>query len=301
MSESDFSKGLNRVFRRDAIKKSLEENPGQINTNRVREIEGQNFTHELTRALTEQLYVAEADKIKLLEVITQEIRERLQRDDLTLVLLGSAAHGGKEVKNIMLGKNYGDNEVDYALLTDTPITDAEAEMVHNEVSALFIPTAQSLHLERPDSYRPCGFHNAIHERSTNINNPINLAQEIVEAIEDNRQLVEDGILEYSEILDEITRYLVVYLEPSVPPEVNDYNIHQLLQALSLIKDDNPENFYIIKQEIIREWKKVHRLKDKHLAGKKEWADQRTADFVNKVGESSSQAMSKPLEEILDQV
>lgn len=128
-----------------------------------------------------------------------------------------------------------------------------------------------------------------------------MAREIVDAIEENRQLVESGILEYSEILDEITRYLVVYLEPSVPQEVNEQNLDKLLHTLALIKDDNPENFQIIKQEILREWQKVHRLKDKHLTGKKEWTDKRTAKFVKNVGDISSKAMSKPLEEIFDQV
>lgn len=123
MSEPDFSEQLNRVFRREAIKQSLEENPNVIDTKRVRGLENQKYTHELTRALNEQLYVAESDKIRLLEVVTQQLRENLQRYDLTIVLLGSAAHGGKEVKNIMLGTKYGDNEVDYALLTDSPITD----------------------------------------------------------------------------------------------------------------------------------------------------------------------------------
>lgn len=302
-SESDFSKWLGRVLRRDAIGKNFDAQGGgkAIETRNIRAIEEQDQRHEVNQGLVEQLNVVEPNTDRLLNSLIWELREKLNRQDLTIVLLGSAAVGGKTIKNILVGEKVGDNELDYALLTDTLVSSADATTIHAQFEALLVPTARELNLLRPDSYRACGTHNAIYERYVNAHDPQVLAEEINQAIDENRKLVEDGLLDFSEILDEISRYLIIYFQPSYPAEVNQNNIQVVLDALSLINQANPNNFQIIKQDLLREWQKNHRLKEKHLTGKKAWTDDRTAKFVKNVGESSSQAMSQPLENLLDQV
>lgn len=254
---------------------------------------------DLIKKLQTEILIPEKAKARVLAKLSEELQAHFNSPDLALVMLGSASHGGGEIKRHMYPDQELSREIDYGLLSDEALSQQDAEMVHEFVQERMPFIAQDLGLEHASDYHPCGFTNAILVRSLNLESSIDLAKDLTQIITDNQKVVQDGLLEYSDILDETVEQLILYYHPSFPLDVNQRNLRILHDALKKIYTDNPSYWQIIVDELTRQWMIVHRIKDKHLTNKKNWEDTKTHDFVSRVGQESSISMARPFIDLLE--
>lgn len=294
-SIGNFKKNMLRLLTRATIKNEQKKTGSLLENVR----KGKKQRSELIDRLTSEVIVVDEEKAAVLLALSEMLRRHFHRPDITLILLGSAGHGGSDVKKIIHSNEKTiDNEIDYALLTDEHISDSDAAQIQTFIQKSIKDVASRLGVSSPDTYRPCDFHNAEHMRKTNIDTPNIVAEQIAQAIDEAIPLVQANVLEYPEMLDEISEELVLYLQPSFPQETNHENTYKLLEALRMIYEYNPEYWEIMTDEILRQWKIIHKIKTKHITKKKPWSDTRTQDFVSTIEDSSSDAMSEPLKKLL---
>ncbi len=92
-------------------------------------------------------------------------------------------------------------------------------------------------------------------------------------------------------IDELASNLIVYLTPSIPPEVNQKHRNLIIRVLAEIKQRDPSKWQFIMDTISILWHHVHQLKPKHFYDGT--TDRRTEFLVSQVAAKSAAAMSKP--------
>ncbi len=249
MSADQWSEKMARLLKREVIGRELESGSGvSVAKSRAREFaQGAKLRQTIEQLLNSELIVEEK-RAKLAAQIGLELRNKFpELVNLSLVLVGSGIHGGSVVRE--LTENYEDTDLDWGVIADDgPITSEDerrliVEYVNQEIKKL----APQFGL--PDDFRGCPYYNAkkLYCRTFPTVNHCY-----------------DYLWNGPSIRFEARNPLMLAFQPSFPDDTLERQRDFVLDALHRLWRAYPATWQERVDEMVKEWKEHHTLKEKHL-------------------------------------
>lgn len=243
--QQNWNRDLQRIIRRGAIRRGIKKS-NSLNEiiDATRKFEDQFEVKKRTKKLINEDFSIDEEKRN----VARRLREHLvaggvERRGFAIVILGSAIHGGNMVRKLVMGKkNYFD-----------PNSDIDLGILADEMDASFandITEKAMLFFRNEKRFKLCLYMNPSKLKSSNIGS-------VKDAIE---------ILNQVNKIGSVTKFdpLLLFFEPSIPPEINQNNRSLILEALSIIYQKDKRKWSNICRSILSGWKEIHYIEYKHI-------------------------------------
>lgn len=233
--------------------------------------------------------VVDAVALEAVTVIEQVIaREFPQLTGVSIVLLGSSAHGGAVARTLFQENEPSGQEeprdFDWAVLSDTKFDDKTMLLLLTE-------TRRAFRTKFGDSLESCYRFNPYIVRTTNLKS-VNEAKEVLlDLIEYPFKSKSLYIWDFAEV----ERFLL-FLQPSVPAHTNEKNQTLLKNALRQLTAQQPETAARITTVIESIWNQSIMLKEKHFTNSR--MSHRDQKLIETIVAASPHLMARKISRIL---
>lgn len=231
----NFEKHLQRTIDRAAIRKGLNEGlPLKEIKKRVRN----NHNRDLPHRLVNELVVVNPEADKIMEDLQKKVENEFP--GVYLVLLGSAAHGGAELRKALRPDAAPFSDLDIGIIYDPriPFYDQDStkilELLKKETPVSICDTFNPTRMQVP----------SLRDKSD--------ATTLLYQIATDPQAIKLG-------------KDIMYFLPSYPPNINRKNQELIFKALKEIGQRNPYEWRVVREILIDRWIIFHALQDKHRA------------------------------------
>lgn len=237
---------------------------------------------KLYHGLVTELTVVDPVHGECAAIIGEQLQEVFDLPNLGIVLLGSAVHGGSEVRKLF---NESKSDFDWGLVCDSDIATTSLSDQNNLRNiADFVDEAIMLFSDHNNvTLRGCDAMNGITIHEKNLVSTKSLLSEIIQA-------------STADVSTKIPSRLIFFFQPSYPPEINQNNQKIILEMLTLLCKIDHKKWLLLIYHMIEAWKHIHFIKRKHLT--KSYGPQ--LDYDRSIYEKQSQReMSQPFVNLLN--
>lgn len=271
----EWQKVIRRLIRRALIEKhTANGNTLQEVKNLVRQEESDIGINTFIDSLVDKEFTPSPEMTTIADKVSVAVRNKFPHVK-AIVQMGSSIHGGAIIRKITNSEDVPD--FDYGVITDTQLSPEEAAEVEEYVDTLLPALGQAV-----------GYGTEM--KSCLFITPIVYHARTLETAQDTFPLL-------TNVTDEETRQqIVMYLQPSSPPEINEKNRTILKEALRKLRQENHPQYLECVSKVLEEWITIHKLKIKHFGIS--LSSRTNRRLVNITEMEAPEKMSKPMKSFL---
>jgi hypothetical protein len=272
---------IQRTHRRYLLAESLRNNPSwKVAVQTAKSQDKTSEVHDLVSSLSKKEFTTQPEVLALVEGLTNFLLERIQPPipGMTIVLLGSAVHGGAALRSVMLGESKKKHDLDLALMHDANFTLSKAQKQQlNDLTDQF--------LSKDGRFTMCGLLNP----SKNYTQHLTSAEEAAEMF-----------IEFTPDLNTLTGLwdipLNMYLNPGFPAKNIARNRELFAQGLRILQEYDNKQFIMFCEAFLKSWQEMHKISPKHLLPKDhlDAASEKDKARLASIEQISGQVMSNPI-------
>lgn len=299
MGAAEFRQNFLKVLKREHISRAISDGKSLAEIKKsLRELTKTKEILDIVNNLLESPIIVEQRRAALANDMSIALKARFPSvPNLSVILMGSAVHGGGELREVM--HNPGSSDIDWALTCDNNSLDnPDVRQRMMEVAEKCIEDKATTHgLE-------AGFHSC-----DSYNGGRYFRQNFTSA-DDCKTFIEFSFISNITVparslemrANNAVERLVMFFQPTFPVEVGNSNREFIIAALQSLAQENPDLWKEVVKRMKSAWRQLHIIKAKHIMkNNRNWQEYDYKTHMIATDLSDDEAMSEPFYRLLDSI